>query len=94
MTIINNLANIFTTPLYGAVQKPNVSFRGAEAVCTFGYEKLEPYADKFSTNPFGANFSNKAQIEQLAKSSPRIRALLKEYNLPLRVNMDVLEEMR
>ena len=94
MTIINNLTNIFTTTLNGAVKKPNVSFRGTEAISAFGYEKHELYADKFSTNPFGANFSNKAQIEQLAKSSPRIMALLKEYNLPLRVNMDALEEMR
>lgn len=94
MAIINNLTNLFTTSFSGAAQKPNINFKSAESVNTFGYEKLEPYADKFSTNPFGANFSNKAQIEQLAKSSPRIMALLKEYNLPLRVNMDVLEEMR
>ena len=94
MAIINNLTNLFTTSFSGAAQKPNINFKGAESVNTFGYKKLEPYADKFSSNPFGANFSNKAQIEQLAKSSPRIMALLKEYKLPLRVNMDVLEEMR
>ena len=70
-----------------------VGFRGSEKTAAFNFERLEPNKDRFSTNPFSSNFKSKAEIEQLAKSSPRIMALLKEYNLPLRVNMDVLEDL-
>ena len=90
-----NLTTLFggTTPLLNMSSAP-VNFRGSKKVAAFDFEKLEPNQDRFSTNPFNDNFKTKAEIEQLAKSSPRIMALLKEHNLPLRVNMDVLEDMR
>ena len=93
MTLIN-LTTIFggAKPLNSTCSSP-VGFRGSERVAAFNFEGLEPDNDRFSTNPFRSNFKSKAEIEQLAKSSPRIMALLKEYNLPLRVNMDALEGM-
>ena len=59
----------------------------------FPLEISGPSNDRFNTNPINEKFKSKAEIEHLAKSSPRIMALLKEHNLPLRVNMDALEEM-
>ena len=91
------MALINLTTIFGGAKPLNgnclstVGFRSSEKIAAFNFEKLEPNNDRFSTNPFGTNFKSKAEIEQLAKSSPRIMALLKEYNLPLRVNMDVLE---
>ena len=94
------MALINLTTLFGinaansAVNTKSVGFKGSENVAAFQFEKLEQNKDRFSTNPFNNNFKTKAEIEQLAKSSPRIMALLKEHNLPLRVNMDVLEDVR
>jgi len=92
MTLIN-LTTLFggIKPLH-STQAP-VNFRGNEKIAVFNHEGPEPIGDGFSTNPFSSNFKSKAEIEQLAKSSPRIMALLKEHNLPLRVNMDALEDM-
>lgn len=89
-----NFSTLFTTPINNAAQTPKVNFRSSTLPNAFEYEGLESNKDKFSTNPLYANLKSKAEIEQMAKSSPRIMALLKEYNLPLRVNMDVLEDMR
>ena len=92
MTLIN-LTNIFVQPLSAALPKSQVNFKGAE-VNLFESGTQTHESDKFTTNPFGAVFTSKAKIEQLAKSNPRIMAILKENNLPLNVNMDVLEDMR
>ena len=93
MTLIN-LTTLFggINPLHSA-QSASVNFKGSRNVSAFNFEGPESIKDGFSTNPFGSNFKSKAEIEQLAKSSPRIMALLKEHNLPLRVNMDALEGM-
>ena len=94
MTLINLTTLFGIIPANNAASTKSVNFRGSEDSFGFYSNDLEPYKDSFSTNPINTNFKNKAEIEQLAKSSPRIMALLKEHNLPLRVNMDVLEEMR
>ena len=94
------MAEINLTTLFGGINPlhninpAHVNFRGSEKVLAFQSESVEPYKDSFVTNPFKDNFKSKAEIERLAKSSPRIMELLKEYNLPLRVNMEALEEMR
>lgn len=93
------MTQISLTTLFGGINPLNsinlahINFRGNENIAAFNSDGLEPNKDRFSTNPFRENFKTKAEIEQLAKSSPRIMALLKEHNLPLRVNMDVLEGM-
>ena len=98
MTLIN-LTNIFTQPLSAVPQKPQANFKGTGVnnigtADFFNFGIQESNRDKFASNPFGTNFDNKAKIEQLAKSNPRIMALLKEHNLPLKVNMEALEDMR
>lgn len=93
MTTIN-LTTLFggMNPLHSNLS--SVNFKGDRNISAFQHEISEPSKDSFSTNPFSKNFKSKAEIEQLAKSNPRIMALLKEHNLPLRVNMDALEDMR
>ena len=93
MSLIN-LTNLFgITPNSTHALTKSVNFQSSERIGAFQSEGLEPYQDRFSTNPLNSKFKSKAEIEQLAKSSPRIMALLKEHNLPLRVNMDALKEM-
>lgn len=50
--------------------------------------------DKFSTNPLYENFGNKAEIEMNARTNHRIQELLKEYKIPLKVNMNQLEQLK
>ena len=88
-----NLLTLFTNSVPNAALPQNVNFKGSN-VQAFQFENLEPLKDNFTSNPISANFKTKAEIEQLAQSSPRIMALLKEHNLPLKVNMDILEEMK
>ena len=91
MSLIN-LTNIFgITPFYNAAAPKGVNFKGSEQV--FGLPAENFVNDGFTSNPLNKYFKSKAEIEQLAKSNPRIMALLKEHNLSLRVNMDVLEDM-
>lgn len=90
---LTSLSTLFTNTINNfAALKPEVDFRGSE-INTFQFEGLEPLQDRFTSNPLIVQRS-KAEIEQMAKSNPRIMALLNEYNIPLKVNMDVLEEMR
>ena len=93
MSLIN-LTNLFgITPNSIPALTKSVNFQSSERIGAFQSEGLEQYQDRFSTNPLNSKFKSKAEIEQLAKASPRIMALLKEHNLPLRVNMDALKEM-
>ena len=79
---INNSGTL--TMNNGIVQKCYAT--GILNIGTFNFGKLEGNKDQYT---FNSQYLNKtrADIEQLAKSSPRIMALLKEHNLPLRVNM-------
>ena len=88
-----NLLTLFTNNINNTALPQKTNFKGS-GIQTFQFEKLEPLKDNFTSIPINSGFKTKAEIEQIAKSSPRIMALLKEYNLPLRVNMDILEEMR
>ena len=88
-----SLLTLLTNPLTNTVAPQKIN-AGDSKVQAFQFDELLSSQDEFSTNPMNLTFKSKAEIEQLAKSSPRIMALLKEYNLPLKVNTTVLEEMR
>lgn len=94
------MAFINLTTLFGRVNTPQninytpVNFRGSENINTFNFGINEGYQDSFASNPISSNFKTKAEIEQIARSNPRIMAILKEHNLPLKVNMEALEDMR
>lgn len=94
MTLINLTTLFGINAANNVAQSKPVNFKGSEKVAAFDFEEAVHNKDSFSSNPLYANFKSKAEIEHLAKSNPRIMSLLKEYNLPLRVNMDVLEDMR
>ena len=89
---LTNLTTLLTAPLGNAAFKQSVETKGSRyQAFQSEYERI---GDNFTTNPLNSTFKSKAEIEQLAKSSPRIMALLKEYNIPLKVNMEALEDMR
>lgn len=54
----------------------------------------QPLKDGFATNPLYDNFGNKAQIEATINSNPRIQQILKEHNMPAKVNMAELEKLK
>ena len=87
MTLIN-LTTIFggAKPLNSTCLSP-VGFKGSEKFAAFNFEGLDPNNDRFVTNPTGRQNKTKTEVEQLAKSSPRIMQLLKENNLPLHANV-------
>ena len=89
---LTNLTTLFTTPLSNAAQIQQTEFKGSGLRAFQGNFELKQ--DNFTSNPISATFKSKNEIEQIAKSNPRIMAILKEYNIPLKVNIDVLEDMR
>lgn len=50
--------------------------------------------DGFVTNPIYESLSTKEQIELVVKSNSRIMGLLKEYSIPLQVNIRELEKLK
>ena len=94
MTLIN-LTTLFggTNPLQKIGSTPAI-FRGGEKnAAVYGFGTVEQNNDKFSTNPLKEKFKTKAEIELIAKSNPRITAILKEHNIPLEVNISALEKL-
>ena len=86
-----NLTTLFTTPVNNTAFVQQIGFRSS-GISTFRYNETGLPQDNFVSNPFGPSL-NAAEIERLAKSSPRIMALLKEYNIPLKINIEALENM-
>ena len=50
--------------------------------------------DSFTTNPLYNNLGNTLLIEAEANSNPRIKELMQQYNLPIKVNINALEELK
>lgn len=48
--------------------------------------KITPAQDGYASNPIYENFGNKTEIELSAKKNPRIKEIMNEYNLPIKVN--------
>lgn len=85
MTFINNIALHFNIP--------QISFRSTPAVNTpplIG----EPCGDGFCSNPLSKGFSSEEQILAEAKSNPGIREILDKNKIPLKLNMQELEELK
>lgn len=70
---------------------PTIPFR---SMISFPESKHISINDGFTTNPIYEKLGTKEQIELCAKSNPRICELLKEHNLPIEVNIDVLNELK
>lgn len=69
----------------------SVPFRSGAVVTR---PQVKSISDGFATNPIYENFGTKEQIEASAKANPRIRELLAEHNLPIKVNIDELEKLK
>lgn len=70
---------------------PRVPFKSSAIVTK---PQVQPSRDGFATNPIYENFGTKEQIEATAKSNNRIKELLAEYNLPVKVNIDELSKLK
>ena len=92
MTFINNLTTLFATPTVNTAQQ--ISGIHGTSVRPFQTTEQTGLQDRFSTNPLYGNFKTKQEIEQLAKANPRIMQLLKEYGIPLKVNIEELEALK
>lgn len=55
---------------------------------------FSPAKDGYVSNPLYTDFGAAAEIEMTAKSNPRIREILSEYNIPLKVNEKELEKLK
>ena len=90
MTFINNLTTLFSA--FSPAVQTRPAFKG-NSLSSFVPQETGT-ADSFSTNPIYSYLGTEAEITELAKSSPEIMGKLKQYGIPLNVNMDVLEDMR
>lgn len=86
MTFISNL----TIP---NIQLPKINFR-AGTVSTHSVPADFVSEDKYTTSTIGVEYSDENKIKQLAKSNPNIQRILKENGIPLKVNMDIISELK
>ncbi len=70
---------------------PRISFRSNPA--TYVPSGM-PQKDGYISNPLYDNFGTKAEIECIAKNNPRIREIMTENNLPIKVNEKELEKLK
>ena len=80
---------IYNSPLN--LNIPKLSFRSNPAVYN---PQFSPAKDGFATNPLYEKFGSKAEIELAAKSNPRINEIMKEHNIPIKVNIAELEKLK
>ena len=56
--------------------------------------KAKPIRDGFVSNPIYEKFGTKEQIEATNKKNPRIQQILTEHKVPVRVNIEALENLK
>lgn len=88
-----NFLTLLTNPLFGAAPQKNIEIQSSK-LQAFQFNETPQIQDRFLTNPLYQNFKSKVEIEQLAKSNPRIMQLLKENGIPLKVNIEALEALK
>lgn len=79
----------YNTPI--KINIPHIPFRSSSAITQ---PQIKPAKDGFITNPIYEHFGSQSEIEGIAKTNPRIRQILTEYNLPLQVNIEELEKLK
>ena len=74
---------------------PKISFKSTSATFSPSQTPNEySYGDGFSTNPLYEGVGSEEQILAEAKSNPKIKELLNKYNIPLKLNMKELEQLK
>lgn len=75
------------TPIFSKINITNIPFRSNET----NYKGLfEPAKDCFNTNPI----TDSNVLKQTAQINPRILEILKEYNIPVKINTAELEKLQ
>lgn len=85
MTFIRSLPLNFNIPAF--------SFKSMPAVYNPQIQS-EPVGDGFSSNPLYEGFGTEEQILAEAKSNPRIKEILNKYKIPLKLNMQELNQLK
>ena len=70
---------------------PNLPFRSKQ---TTQIPVIKPFDNEFVTKPLDNNFDTKERIEACVKSNPVITSIMKEYNIPIKVNIEELEHLK
>ena len=70
---------------------PKTGFQGAKAAYI---PVAKPLKDGYVTNPLYEFFGTRAEIEAAAKTNPRIQEILRDANLPVKVNEAELEKLK
>lgn len=83
----------FISPIFNKLNTVPVQFRSTATQSVYPMEQ-GVRKDSFNSNPLYGNFADKNSITQLAKSNPEIMRILKENKIPLKVNMNELEDLK
>ena len=71
---------------------PQINFRSSAPAI---YRPLiAPAEDGYTSNPLNDNYGTKYEIEAIANSNPRIREIMSEYKIPIKVNEKELEKLK
>ncbi|MCQ2753818.1 MAG: HD domain-containing protein [bacterium] len=73
---------------------PKVTFKSSYGTSNITSPVLNPWQDKFVTNPIYENFGTLDEIQACAEKNPRIKELLSEYNLPVKINEKELQNLQ
>lgn len=93
MSYWNNLnLQIGANPYITNPKLPNIQFSGRAAETFSGVSS--PYNDSFKLESNNYFNISKKDLENIAKSSDVIQSLAKKYNIPIRVNMEELENLK
>lgn len=69
---------------------PKTGFRAGNR----SYTSVLPKADGYVSSPFLDKFGTASDIERTAKNNPRIREIMNNHNLPIKVNAKELEALK
>ena len=92
MTTVNFLT-LLTTPLHNFALPKKTEINGYEYHLFQTQENFQT-DDTFVSNPLQTAFKGRVEIENMARSNPRIVQLCKEYGIPIQANIEELEALR
>lgn len=70
---------------------PRIPFRTAPVVSR---PQIKSVNDSFVSNPIYDKLATKEQIEETINSNPRIKEILAEHNLPVKINLEELNKLK
>ena len=79
---------IYNTPINFNI--PQLSFRSTQTVPLQSPSRK----DSFTTNPLLEGLNSATEIENLARNNPKIKSILDRYNLPIKANIQELNNLQ